>query len=223
MYSNMFSGIDASRRDTAMSLLQWVAYANQPLTTSELLAAIGLEPGTRKASLEDESAAIKSILGPCMNLVVISEAATDRHDFDYHDSAAATVRLVHSSVRDFISGSDSSSSWITNAFPNIKEPHTVIASRCIEYLHVQDVSLQHVRHAENMTYPLREYATRNWRYHLDMAQRSRNLDVAQRLDDLELLAESIPIDDKTRSQPPTGTIIFRAPQYEMNAGPGRWT
>jgi hypothetical protein len=43
------------------------------------------------------------------------------------------------------------------------------------------------------------------------------------LDDLELLAKSIPIDGKFRSQPPTGTIIFGAPQYGMNAGPGRWT
>jgi hypothetical protein len=205
-----------------MPLLQWVAYANQPLTTSELLAAIGLQPGTRKASLEDESAAIKSILGPCKNLVMISEAATDRHDFDYHDSATATVWLIHSSVRDFIGASSSDISWIINAFPDTKEPHTVIASRCIEYLHGHDVSLQHIRHAENMAYPLRDYAMRNWTYHLDMAQKSRNSNVAQRLDDLELLAESIPMDSKTRSQPSTGTIVFRAPQYDMNAGPGRW-
>lgn len=212
LYNSIFSSFDAHSLD----VLRWLAYASRPISTSELAEAIGLR-FSGETDTQDVAATIKNLLGSCMAVLEFSEAVTDRHDFDYHDHGTTFVRFFHESVRDFISGSDSSSPWITNASINIKEPHAAIASRCIEYLGGQDASLR-------LTSPFWGYAMRNWRYHLDMAQKSRDSSVAQQLDNLERLAESIPTNDTTtqaRLQSPAGTLTFKSLQHDVHSGPSR--
>lgn len=225
LYSTMLSGIEASHRDSAMTILTWAAYATRPLRVSELAEAIGSERSS-ETSTQDALAAIKSLLGSCKDLLVVTEAVIDRHDFDYHGHSMQTVYVVlaHHSVRDYLFEAGSNSSLVTNTVVRAMNPHTVIASFCIEYLHGHDVSPHNTGSANDLTYPLRDYATRNWRYHLDMAQRSRNSNMAQRLDELELMAESIPTNDQTTQpvvQSPTRALTFGALQHDVESGPSR--
>jgi hypothetical protein len=219
-YDSRTLRIKDSNRELAGSLLSWIVHARRPLTVSELVVAIDTSSDGSETNLENGVETIARILDPCMFFLNIQEAAIDRLDFAYHDQARSTVRLFHQSLREYLLESGFKHLEGSSAPVDVADAHATIASRCIN-------CLIGARNAGDPSYtrsPLMEYATGNWRYHLDLAQRCNDLAVTQQLRELELEVEQVLLENKplqVQPPPPTrkpGTFAYRQLESDVHVG-----
>ena len=132
------------RPEFGMNALMWVAYSERPLQASELCYALGVKIGSVDSDLDpDDAPKIETLLGRCLGLITL-------------EKSSATVRLVHSTLRDHLSNT-----------PTIfNSPHTMIAEICLTYLHFRSVcGLPLSPLPAKSAVPLLHYASCNWEKH----------------------------------------------------------
>jgi len=129
-------GGDKSR--LGMGALMWISHAEQPLEEDELCHALGIELGSKDFNA-DNIPSIKTLIGCCQGLIMV-------------DKEASTVRLVHFTLKEYLS-----------AHPDIfSSPHSTIAEICLTYLNSQQVrSLSY----DSWDEPFLRYCSLYWGVH----------------------------------------------------------
>jgi len=106
-------GGDKSR--LGMGALMWVSHAERPLEEDELRHALGIELGSKDFNA-DNIPSMKTLIGCCQGLITV-------------DKEASTVRLVHFTLKEYLS-----------VHPDIfSSPHSTIAEICLTYLNSQQI------------------------------------------------------------------------------------
>jgi ankyrin repeat protein len=124
LYEGMLAKIQ--NKAFAAQSLRWIVFSYRPLTITELDTAIAIDPGS--SSLDQKRLALRpketlrKVLGPLIEI----------------DEATQTVRLIHASLKDFMSRGMLGWNNVTNFVGNSSEAHRWIARACLKYLNFPD-------------------------------------------------------------------------------------
>jgi len=132
---------EGSRSRLGMGALMWISNSERPLQSRELCHALGVEIGSEDLNLENVPD-IGTILRCSLGLITES---------------SSTVQLVHSTLKDYLSGNPSL----------LQSPHSKIAGVCLTYLNfpcVQELSPTNTEAPSK--FPLLEYASCYWGKHI---------------------------------------------------------
>src|ERR1700733_4305446 len=142
-------------RDLAKQVLSWIICAKRPLTTSELQHALAVEIG-QPGFDEDFLPNIEYTVSVCAGLVTVDE----KRDI---------IRLAHHTMQAYFERTQIS--WLPNAQRDI-------AATCVTYLSFDDFATGFCPTDEEFgarlqSYPLYDYAARNWGDHARAASTER--------------------------------------------------
>jgi hypothetical protein len=152
LYLNALGRIDQQapqRAKLAKRILLWLSYTKRPLTSLELQHALAIERG--KSIFEKENMAQTStMVAVCLGLVVVD------HETD-------TIRLVHSTVQEFIK---------SLSHESVSDGDAIIAETCLTYLcydHFETLPSSNIKNSKynSLAYPFISYASVNWPRHID--------------------------------------------------------
>jgi hypothetical protein len=131
----------ATDKDYVFKILSWIYHANRPLSMDELREAVTIELGDR--TLNRNFPAPETLIQCCEGLVVWEQGG------DWRDS----VRLLHSTVRDFLD----------NEMPDKLLPVNYIPRICLTYLNFlwEEDSTQ-----QFPSYDFAEFAAGNWQFYM---------------------------------------------------------
>lgn len=132
-------------RDIAKRVLSWITCAKRPLNTLELQHALGVEIGEPKID-PNNLLEIEDMVSACAGLVTI-------------DQESDIIRLVHYTTQEYFERN-----WIT-IFPNAQNGITAV---CITYLSFDELGFCETEEEfknQQRTYPLYDYAAKNWGHH----------------------------------------------------------
>jgi len=160
-YSATIERIKAQAGDKSrlgMAALIWIGHAERPLQADELCHALAVELGSTDFN-PDNVPSVSTLVACCQGLIVV-------------DKEASTVRLVHFTLQEYISG-----------HPDIfSRPHSAMAEICLTYLNSQQfkaLSATPSFDADNT--PFLEYCSVYWGVHakreLSDCARSRVLEL----------------------------------------------
>jgi len=153
--------LDGDQSRLGMAALMWVSHAKRPLTADELCHALAVELGSK-----DFNAG---------NVPLISTLVSCSQGLIAVDKETSTVRLIHHTVKDYLSA----------RLHLFSRPHSAVAEICLTYLnsnHVKALSADpsSVVHGE----PFLEYCSVYWGVHA-----KRQLSECAKLLALDLLRE----------------------------------
>jgi len=140
-YGGMIERIQAQGGDRSrlgMGALMWVSHAERPLRADELCHALAVELGSRDFD-EGNIPSITTLVGCCQGLITV-------------DKEGSTVRLVHFTLREYLSVHH----YI------FSRPHSAMAEICLTYLNSQEVKALSTYYSDG---PLFNYCSRYWRLH----------------------------------------------------------
>ncbi|KAI0420564.1 hypothetical protein F5X98DRAFT_11335 [Xylaria grammica] len=157
---------DNNNMDGLLLCIQWVLFAQQPLTPKQLYFAIlsGLEPGDLESCHSDaisEDNIKKYILNNSKGLAESTE------------SEIPTVQFIHESVRDFLLKEDGFSKIRPDFSADVSgQSHTTLRQCCLVYMNMEALTdLGESSHAAvTQDFPFLEYANRGILYHAEQAQ-----------------------------------------------------
>src|ERR1700722_12363509 len=146
-------GQEREIRELAKQVLSWITCAKRPLTTLELQHALAVEIGQSRFD-EDFLPDIEVMVSVCAGLVTI-------------DAETAIIRLAHYTMQDYFERTQMS--W----FPDAQRD---IAATCVTYLSFDIFATGFCPTDEEfevrlLSYPLYDYAARNWGNHARAASR----------------------------------------------------
>lgn len=180
LYNRVFERLDPSRGDEVRRMLEWVLFAESPLTLSEFRYALAI--GSRQGNGHDfdSLAAIDAsesvvelsrmeqrVRDLCGGLLEVVEVSNGRARKEKEDSdGKRLVQIIHQSVKEFllkkrIPGEDSQSRWITKP-----SSHTHLAQVCITYLSLSDFDTA----KPPQRVPFHNYATKYRMRHANLAE-----------------------------------------------------
>jgi len=160
-YSATIERIKAQAGDKSrlgMAALMWISHAERPLQADELCHALAVELGSADFN-PDNVPSVSTLVACCQGLIAV-------------DKEASTVRLVHFTLQEYLSG-----------HPDIfSRPHSAMAEICLTYLNSQQfkaLSATPSFNADNT--PFLEYCSVYWGVHakreLSECARSRVLEL----------------------------------------------
>ena len=152
---------DGDKSRLGMTALMWISHAERPLNADELCYALAVQLGSKDFDVGNIPS-ISTLLNCCQGLVTV-------------DKEALTVRLVHFTLREYLS-----------AHPDIfSQPHSAMAEICLTYLNSQHVKALSAAHSPDIqSTPFLEYCSVYWGVHA-----KRELSSCGRSLALELLKE----------------------------------
>ena len=125
------------RAKLAMTALMWVCHSERPLRVEELCHALAVENGSAHFN-NDNVPAVETLLSCCQGLVTV-------------DKEASTFRLVHHTLREYLSTHH-------NLSPRA---HSAMAETCLTYLHsVQAKALPARPQPDLSSMPFLKYCSR---------------------------------------------------------------
>ena len=150
-------------KDMAKQLLRWITYANRPLTVKELDYAITIEPGELELDIEcltlKPKETFRKVLGPLIEI----------------DDNTETVKFIHASVKDFLSGAPLRSSKVSEFFDKPQAAHQWLTRSSLTYLTMERQPVMFgndwdrnvmVRSAYFKDHALLQYSYGNWWLHV---------------------------------------------------------
>lgn len=156
---------DRKNMHSVLLCIQWVLFAQQPLTPKQLYFAIlsGSEPGN---------------LAGCHRVVIYED---DIKRYILHNSKglaestkseSPTIQFIHESVRDFLLKNDGLSRIWPHLSTNLPgQSHDVLKQCCLTYMNMEALaSLEELSNKGTTRFPLLEYANRGILYHAEQAQ-----------------------------------------------------
>ena len=149
VYTEAMQRINGQLADEALvatRVLSWITCAKRELTTLELQHAIGVEVGESDFDPENLSL-VEDLLSVCAGLVIV-------------DDETNVIRLIHYTTQQYLE--QTRGKWLSQA-------HRHLAQTCLTYLsfkpfRIGDFSLKTLS-PQLRSYPLYDYAARNWGYH----------------------------------------------------------
>ena len=153
-------GGDKSR--LGIGALMWICYAERPLSPNELCHALGIELGSTDFNAGNIPS-ITTLVSCCQGLITADKEASKASKASSKASKASkasTVRLIHFTLRDYLS-----------AHPHIfSRPHSAIAEVCLTYLNCQQVRILLVDTLDDLdalidNEPFLAYCSRYWGVH----------------------------------------------------------
>ena len=150
---------DGDKSRLGMAALLWISHAERPLRANELCHALAVELGSTDFNI-DNVPSVSTLVSCCQGLIAI-------------DKEASTVRLVHFTLQEYLSG-----------HPDIfSRPHSAMAEICLTYLSSKQVkALSTYLSPDTRAMPFLEYCSVYWGVHA-----KRELSDCARLLALELL------------------------------------
>ena len=132
----------ASKSRIGMDALMWICHAERPLTRGELCQVLAVELGSTDFN-SDNAPSILTVVGCCQGLITV-------------DGDGSTVRLIHVSLKEYLSSS-----------PDIfSRPHATMAEICLTYLNSETVKGLPTDTSSDCTdTPLLPYCSVNWGVH----------------------------------------------------------
>lgn len=147
IYGRMLLRIPPDQRNSARTLLQWVALAARPLRLSELAAAIFMPESLPQVEIEQATRDLIILCGPLLRIEETREVQR--------------VSLVHQSVRDYLLRSDCDSHAVLETFRfNKAASHLQLANRCLDC--IQQSILRHSWFDSSPSKPLSGVSTLLW-------------------------------------------------------------
>jgi len=131
-----------NKAKTGLGALMWISHSEWPLKVAELCHALAVEEGTIDLNTSD-ILSVRTLLSCTLGLVTI-------------DEQASTVRLVHSTLQDYLA-----------AHPTLfTTPHSMMAEICLTYLNFQSIcELPTTLDTIPPTMPFLHYASCYWGSH----------------------------------------------------------
>ena len=126
----------------AMNVLMWVSHAERPLMVDELCYALAVELGSTNFNSENVPS-MSTLISCCQGLITV-------------DKEASTVRLVHFTLKEYLS-----------ACPDIfSRPHSAMAEVCLTYLNSKEVKALSTGLSPHIfDTPFLGYCSRHWGGH----------------------------------------------------------
>ncbi|KAF8507399.1 hypothetical protein JB92DRAFT_2793512, partial [Gautieria morchelliformis] len=175
-YDQILAAIDEDDKQSALSLLQWLAFPCDTLSVDQAMDVIATDPDAIDEPLFDIRRRLRDprdILAICPSLVTITfqEDHSNKGNTDHHaDGVLSTeigkIRLAHFSVREYLISDylRMSTSTLSCYYFNEKIAHVFIAKTCLAYL-LQFDEDNGVNSNTTKFYPLFGYATYHWMDH----------------------------------------------------------
>lgn len=147
------NGQKPGMKELALQDLIWTTFAKEQITSAELQHALAVEVGELELD-EEDIRQIDTILSVCAGLVTL-------------DEESKIVRLVHYTTQEYLQKTQVR--WCPGSDAEFN-----IATTCIAYLSLNEFQsgFCHILSERAQSYPLYEYAARNWGYHVQGASRS---------------------------------------------------
>jgi ankyrin repeat protein len=138
IYGRMLLSIPPDQRDSARTLLQWVALAARPLRLPELAAAISMPESLPWVEVEQATRDLIILCGPLLR----TEKPRKEPYYRFEIVQGQEVSLVHQSVRDYLLRSDCDSHAVLETFRFDKAiVHLQLAQQCLDC--IEQRRLQH--------------------------------------------------------------------------------
>ena len=178
LYKDVLSKIEDRAR--AVQLMQWVCFAQRPLSLKELRFAMVIDATTSYTSLKQcKSSADFSDTDEQMKRTVTSLSGGLAETRGYW--ATQTVQFIHQSVKDYLvqSGLPNLDSSLSDSV--IGRSHFRLSRSCVKYLTVEEVLRYRTENPkryygeiemENL-FPLLNYSVRNWIVHAEVVEAQR--------------------------------------------------
>ena len=133
---------DGDKSRLGMAALVWISHAERPLLANELCHALAVELGSTDFNI-DNVPSVSTLVSCCQGLIAI-------------DKEASTVRLVHFTLQEYLSG-----------HPDIfSKPHSAMAEIYLTYLSSKQVKALSTRLSPGTwTMPFLEYCSVYWGVH----------------------------------------------------------
>ena len=132
----------------------WISHAERPLSVDELCYALAVELGSRNFDTNNIPS-ISTVVGCCQGLISV-------------DKDASTVRLIHFTLQEYLSG-----------LPNIfSGPHSAMAEICLTYLNSKQVkSIRPDLFPDTPDTPFLKYCSVYWGVHAkrELSEYARSL------------------------------------------------
>jgi ankyrin repeat protein len=158
IYGRMLLRIPPSQRDSARTLLQYVAIAVRPLRLLELATTIPLPKSLSQMELEQATRDLIILCGPLLR----TEEPKEEPETDVEIVQGHEVNLVHQSVRDYLLRSQRDSNAVLETFRFDKATmHLQLAQRCLDCLEQKELQRGEPPRLENLL----PYAMLHWPEH----------------------------------------------------------
>jgi len=133
---------DGDKSRLGMAALLWISHAERPLRADELCHALAVELGSTDFNI-DNVPSVSTLASCCQGLIAI-------------DKEASTVRLIHFTLQEYLSG-----------HPDIfSRPHSAMAEICLTYLSSRQVkALSTCLSPDTRAMPFLEYCSVYWGVH----------------------------------------------------------
>ncbi|KAF8489409.1 hypothetical protein JB92DRAFT_2820030 [Gautieria morchelliformis] len=170
-YDRILSAIHEERRRDALRMLQWLAFAVRPISLEEAVEVLATDPDAEDGPLFDPGRRpwdSRNIVTICSSLVtiVVTEVKVHRDgDGMNQDREASSLRLAHFSVREYLTSEHLQKNPKLSYYHfNRRVADRYIAKTCLAYL-LQFSEHNCVSSTTRRTYPLSDYAARQWMDH----------------------------------------------------------
>lgn len=186
-YDRILRGLDMSVDAEDRRMLEWVLYAERPLTVTEIRYAVSIgskPPPSNLASVEQKTVRISRMEARIREysggLLEVKKGVAPRYKvvgenqlpyFEPEDAYGDLfVQFIHQSVKDFLLKKDSE--LTTTASPLIppSKAHSHLARVCITYLAFPDFDRGDFPTQDARKIPFLPYATANWIMHAPLAE-----------------------------------------------------
>ena len=145
VYGAAIARIKAQNGDKSrlgMAALLWISHAERPLRRDELFHALAVDLGSTDFNI-DNVPSVSTLVSCCQGLIAV-------------DKGASTVRLVHFTLQEYLSG-----------HPDVfSRPHSAMAEICLTYLSSKQVkALSTCLSPDTRAMPFLEYCSVYWGVH----------------------------------------------------------
>ncbi|KAF8479869.1 hypothetical protein JB92DRAFT_2669292, partial [Gautieria morchelliformis] len=162
-YDNIFLNIQEADRQSALKVLQWLAFSVRATSLAETVEILATNPNMAGACLFNPN---ERLLNPQEVLIICSSLVTIENTSRYLPCTTnrAQVRLAHFSVKEYLTLGHVQGGCASMFHFNQKMANTFIAETCLAYLSQfnQPFYNHGIRH---LNYPLSQYAAEHWTHH----------------------------------------------------------
>ncbi|KAF2718867.1 hypothetical protein K431DRAFT_123484, partial [Polychaeton citri CBS 116435] len=187
-YERMLVGIEKRYHAEALTLLQWLAYAQSPPTLGELAEAAIIDPMEENEVDTGNRGDIEDTLDILGGLVTVLDCSEDHDDIASDDSMSVEsdslsissssgrvdcrytdetkVRLAHFSVQEYLESERIQEGEAKNFSLKSTRGHRFLAQSCLSYIsHYCCESAKSLTKNDFRAYPLLRYSAKSWYYH----------------------------------------------------------
>lgn len=160
-YERIICNIDEHYIDDARYILSLLCFSQRPITVPELADAYAIDPQTYQPDPDRRGLDIDSIKKLCPGLLDIVPAK----DNEKEDWVKATVRIAHSSIREYLLSSHIGQSQAARFSLQHETAHVLLAHIFLVYIQQPELCSGELDEKKLEEFPLARLAAQSWFYH----------------------------------------------------------